>query len=277
LQCSKTAIDLHHITIPIDERDPQQSILAIDSPFIFVFHSKSNSVEIYPLNTSQLLSTYCRTLQGIRFNMAIPVSSSSLALRSVDTALKQNIISKVNLITNAIKKQPKSLDKQLDGFFCTDGLMKKDPITDRLLYMYYYRNLLVCLDSNLNILYKSHTIDSNTTAKLKIGEIKSSEFYTLAVPEVKVNQAVAIGLGSVFIKSGLLSDNENRQHFSKASVIDQYLESTGAYEGSFYIPDFSGFKISDFRILGNTLITLQGHYLVTYSLLNKRATILHPR
>jgi hypothetical protein len=275
LTCTKKITDTHHLHLNIKEKDPQKTILAVEGVSVFAIHRSDSSIQTYSLNTSNNFPIHTYFLRHTRFNMAIPVSPLSFILRTVDTNLKQNIISKIDLATGAVKNQKRALDKQLDGFFCTDGLMDFDPVSGHIFYMYYYRNLLVCLDSNLDIVYKSRSIDSNTTAKLKIGEIRASEFFTLSAPPVKVNQAIAICFGFIFIRSGLLSDRENRQHFGKASVIDQYRESDGKYFGSFYIPDFAGYKVNGFRFLGDNIIALQGHYLVAYPCTRDRLFIWH--
>jgi hypothetical protein len=41
------------------------------------------------------------------------------------------------------------LEKQVDGVFDTDGQLLRDDITGELVYIYFYRNEFMVMDSNL--------------------------------------------------------------------------------------------------------------------------------
>lgn len=70
----------------------------------------------------------------------------------------------------------------------------------------------------------------------------------------------------LFVQSGLLANNENRELFSRASVVDMYEESNGRYRYSFYIPHFQEESLKSFHVNKNDLVALYDHYLVLYHL-----------
>ena len=50
------------------------------------------------------------------------------------------------------------------------------------------------------------------------------------------------------------------------SMIDVYAVADGKYQFSFYLPDFRGFKVRDFKVYGQSLYALYDHYLYKYQL-----------
>lgn len=164
------------------------------------------------------------------------------------------------------KMPPNILEKQIDGIFCTDGNLVRIPHTTNFIYVYYYRNQFLYADSNLKVLYKGKTIDTNTHAKIKVSTIKSQNQTTLSAPPVYVNKQSAANEKYLFIHSGLKADNEMAETLDGLSVIDVYELKNGKYKFSFYLPNFNGKKLTDFRVYGQSLYALYDHYLNKYQL-----------
>ncbi len=204
-------------------------------------------------------------LSNMHFTAAIPISNETFILRTADSFTHQHVIAKVNLRTFQSKHQMQALEKQVDGFLCTDGMFVYDRQMNRVVYVYYYRNGFVCLDTNLNMICKANTIDTTTKAKIQVRKNKFNE-NNFSQPAVVTNKKAAVTQGLLFIYSGLLADNEDRKEFSKSSVIDVYDLINRNYRFSFHVVDQGKSKISDFRVFDDNLVAVQGNFLFLYSL-----------
>jgi hypothetical protein len=202
----------------------------------------------------------------IHFSKGIPVCNSSIIVRSFDPIIKQNIFYKIQTSIGRISNKTYLLEKQVDGFFCTDGILLKPEKSNQIIYVYYYRNEFLCLDTSLNLFYKGKTIDTNSVAKIKVAKITSLNLETLSVPPLLVNEMACVSESHLFIRSNLCADNEDRKLFVTNSVIDIYSIKNGHYEFSFYLPDYKEMKVRNFFVHGNNLIALYGHYLACFQL-----------
>jgi hypothetical protein len=147
-----------------------------------------------------------------------------------------------------------------------DGTLHFDKETNRLIYLYFYRNQYSVMDTNLNLLYRGNTIDTVSRAKLKIAAIASDNSENLAAPPVFVNKYSCIAGDLLLLNSNLLSKNEDPEIFAKTSVIDVYSLKDRSYKFSFYIPDYRGKKLRGFRVFGKRLFVLFDHYVLSYPL-----------
>jgi len=193
-----------------------------------------------------------------------PVSENSFILKSYDPILKQTVIGKKNKSTPIFFPNPPILQKQLDGVFCTDGELIFSAKLKSLVYVYLYRNQFLYIDTNLTILYKGKTLDTNSVAKLNIDTINSIKALTYLTPPLLINTQPCVDSNRLFIHSTLLSSNENIVHFKNASVIDCYSLKNGNYLYSFYLPDFNNTKVENFTIYRNRLFALYGQFLVAF-------------
>jgi len=154
------------------------------------------------------------------------------------------------------------LEKQLDGLFCTDGMLRYDEKTGQIIYIYFYRNEFICADTTLTLRSRGHTIDTTSLARISVRNHDGKR--TLSSPPHIVNRLATTYLGKLFINSNLIADNEEPAQFSHADVIDVYDLSTGEYGFSFYLPRLSGDRITRFTFYEDTLYALYQHTLVVY-------------
>jgi hypothetical protein len=154
------------------------------------------------------------------------------------------------------------LEKQLDGLFCTDGMLRFDEETDQIVYIYFYRNEFICADTTLTLLYRRNTID--TTSRARISVSSHDGYRTLSSPPHVVNRLATTYQGKLFVNSNLIADNEQPNEFSRMDVIDVYSLSTGDYGFSFYLPQLSGNRFTRFTLYEGTLYALYTDALVTY-------------
>ena len=198
------------------------------------------------------------------FTQAIHTGSNSFILRVVQAG--QNRLVTYRTDSAGFRMSANLLEKQVDGIFCTDGNLVKVPNSNKIIYLYYYRNQFICADDNLNLLYKGKTIDTVSHAHIKVDYIKSLNETTISSPPLYVNKQSAANEKYLFVHSALIADNEIAESLEKVSVIDVYAVKDGTYQFSFYLPDFRGNKIRDFRVYGQSLYALYDHYLYKYQL-----------
>jgi len=198
------------------------------------------------------------------FGLATPLSPASHILRVFDTRLGQNILIK-QLPDTLISKAP-ILEKQADGLFCTDGALHAQPDSNRLVYIYSYRNQFICLDTNLRVRYSARTIDTVSHVQFTVSKIPSQKAVTFSSPPSFVNEQSCVNGNYLFVHSALPADNEDAELFRTGAAIDVYSLVDGSYLFSFYLPDYRNKKMRDFRVFGNTLVALYDHYVYTYTL-----------
>jgi hypothetical protein len=234
--------------------------ITIDSPRIYLFDGFTPSIVHGTLGDSLLH----RARGKIYFTLAAPISPVSRVYRAVDRRLHQNVL--VKQLNDSIIKGDTILEKQVDGIFCTDGSLHSQPDSNRLVYVYTYRNQFVIMDTNMQIRYRGKTIDTVSTVKLRASGIPSQSSITMSSPPEFVNEQSCVSGNYLFIHSALAADNENMSVYNKCSCIDVYSLIDGSYILSFYLPDFHYKKIRDFQVYGNTLAALYDHYIYTYTL-----------
>ncbi|MCD9014742.1 hypothetical protein [Parachryseolinea silvisoli] len=191
----------------------------------------------------------------------IPFSSKSFAIKSISSLTDEQVLGRIKADSPYVKFAPGILQKQIDGKFCTDGMLHYDRSTGKLVYLYYYRNQYMVMDTSMNVLYRGNTIDTISHAKVSGAAISSERAYTMDTPPVTVNETSCVSNGLLFVKSPLLSKNEYEDAFKLQSAVDVYDLKDGTYKFSFYIPKFNGKSFREFRVVENTLIVLYDQYL----------------
>ncbi|HEY0609751.1 MAG TPA: hypothetical protein VGD35_08850 [Chitinophaga sp.] len=239
------------------------AMVMIDSPHVYMTEGTQGAILHAFLGDPVLY----RLPEGRRqFYNASPVSTASFILRLYDSAHHQNVLAKRTLDSAFLQPRIPVLEKQVDGVFCTDGTLHYDPNTAKLVYVYYYRNQFICLDTNLNIQYKGRTIDTVSHAHIKVASLVSEGKSTLASPSGVVNRLSCIDEQWIYVNSKLMANNEKKEEFDKLSVIDVYSLRDGSYHFSFYLPALGDTKMRAFRVFNKTLVALYDHYVYTFRL-----------
>ncbi|HEV3224161.1 MAG TPA: hypothetical protein VGZ90_14845 [Puia sp.] len=252
-----------HLIFP-DSRKYEASliILTIDSPYAFIIDKLRSSIYRCPLiskDTFKLMKNY-------RFSSSesVALSAESMILKTFQKKIQNNIFGKVNYQHISLMDSANILEKQIDGFFCTDGSLQIDHQANRLLYIYFYRNQFIYMDTNLRVIYNAKTLDTNTRSKIHVRTVHDLEI--LAAPPLLVNKLASISGKSILIYSALRADNEDKDKYRDNCVIDVYESKDGSYRFSFYIPRINNSGISSLILHGKQLFTIQGNSLVRYDL-----------
>lgn len=246
--------------LPAIGKAPYQ--VALDSNSIYLLQGMQSGVLRGPL--ADLKMGPMR--KSIPFFTGVPLSPSSLVVRTYDRRLAQYFLEKA-LLDGPVTGGPSYLlDKQDEGVFSTDGMLVHAPYSKYIFYVYFHCNKLICLDTNLNLLYKGRTIDTISHVQIRLGQIASEGVTTLASPAYVVNRQAWADGDRIFVNSRLRANNEIQSMFDQYSVIDVYGAGDGKYQFSFYLPDHKGEKISSFGVFGKTLVAIYDHYLYLFRL-----------
>jgi hypothetical protein len=204
---------------------------------------------------------------SVLFSEAELISPRSIIRRTIKPGKYEYVLAKETGKDETINNS--LLEKQIDGLFCTDGMLHADPASNRITYVYFYRNEFLCADTSLNLLFKAHTIDTISRARIKVAEVFSDNSIKLSTPPFIVNSKSYVDGNKLYINSNIISDSESTEDFKNSSVIDVYdLELHGTYKHSFYIPFFNKKKVRTLAIENDLLVAIYDEYLVTYRMKN---------
>ncbi|HEY3404721.1 MAG TPA: hypothetical protein VGK59_15130 [Ohtaekwangia sp.] len=238
--------------------------MRVDSPYFYVMDLVR--YDVYRGSLHHMTAAE-KILSSTFFSEMMPVSRNSSVLRSIGKRDYAYILEKKSNIGSLNRSAYNLLQKQVDGLFCVDGKLHYDHTLNRLVYLYFYRNEFMVMDTSLNLEYRAHTIDPIQTAQIEVATVTSERAITFSSPPLVVNTLSAVHGHYLFVKSALASRNEDLAAFSKASVFDVYnLYEKGAYVCSFYIPHYADKKINRFAVAQDRLIAIHGSYLVRYGM-----------
>lgn len=256
--------DSTHITLKIEgiNQDTLASTrIEVNPPYFYVFDGIVPLIYKGPLDT--WIATKYITAPN-HFTIAEPTVEKSIVFRAVNSSSKNNMLGTFHSDTLPTTFNTTLLEKQIDGFFCTDGQLDFNTSLNQIIYTYYYRNQFLVLNTDLTIKLKGKTIDTVSIAQLKIANTNGIK--TMAAPPLIVNKRSTTYGNWLFVQSNLLAKNEHRKLFDDASVIDVYNLKNGHYKMSFYIPNFENHRIKDFKIIQDKLVTLYEHHIVVYTI-----------
>jgi hypothetical protein len=234
--------------------DPS-NIYVMDGVTPAIFKGRLSDLTVRPMRN-------CRNY----FIGSLPISPQTFILKFFSLSMQKSVLAKKTLGRDSVIRAPDILEKQIDGMFCTDGAMSYDSASSAVVYVYYYRNQFIRMDTSLHVLYRGRTIDTTSHARIKVSHYESKGMSALTAPPVFVNKHSCISGDYIFIHSGLRSNNEEKENFDNSSVIDVYTLKDGKYKLSFYLPDYKKKKVSGFRVFNKTLVALHDRYLVTHRL-----------
>src|SRR3546814_5094753 len=117
----------------------------------------------------------------------------------------------------------------------SDGLLHYDKDSGTLIYVHFYNNSVIGIDTNLHLIYKATTIDTVRTHKINMIDIQSGNTIrrTNAGPKNFIKRTSYVNEGIFYVNSILKADNENNIVFASNEVFDTYNVNDGSYRGSF--------------------------------------------
>ena len=185
------------------------------------------------------------------FGNTVRVGPETYIMRRINHFTLNADFIKLNSVIKVITSEKGLSIPLADAGFTYDGMLNYDQSTKRLIFVPFYNNNIICFDSSFQVLYKSHTIDTNQTAKSQIVN-KGSQSVTFKEPPVMLNSYSWVYNGSLFVLSKLQADNEKETVFDEHLPIDEYDIRTGKYLQSYQLPVVHGQKLVSVYMTGNT-------------------------
>jgi uncharacterized membrane protein YphA (DoxX/SURF4 family) len=201
------------------------------------------------------------------YNSFVPMDSNHVAIRAISGDNHESIIGVMQKANpNRVIFNKALLDKQIDGFFDTDGKLLFNEKHQQLIYVYLYRNEYVITDTLLQSKKIANTIDTTSRAKIKVAYVDRLKTKKIASPMRVVNKTSATDGDYLYVNSKLIGQFEETVVWDRASIIDVYNITNSAYLFSFYLYDKDEKKISEFVVKDGKVFTIAGRTLTVYHL-----------
>lgn len=254
---------LKSVKIELDNRDhPFRALqIKVQAPFFYVY---DGTVPV--IYRGLLGDTVARTISyaDCYFSQLQVIDSVTFAFRAQSSLTKTQILGRLSL-----HREPKVtlnhnlLKKQVDGMFDTDGQLLRDSSTGELVYLFTYRNEILVMDRELNLLRKLHTIDTISRAQVQVRPLSDGRF-KLDAPPLKVNKTSAVHGQVLFNASNLMGRYESRKMWDKAVIVDMYLTNQQEYPGSFYVHHRGKNRMARMYATDSHLFVMSGSEIVRY-------------
>jgi len=251
------------VIIQLDNTDhPFRSIqIKVQSPYYYVYDGSVPAIYRGNLGDS---SARTISLGDCYFSQLQVIDSTDFAFRAQSSKTKTQVLGTLNLHREPrVALRDDLLEKQVDGMFDTDGQLLLDDMTGDLVYVYAYRNEIIMMDNELNLLRRLHTIDTITKAQVKVQTLSDGQ-HKMAAPPLKVNKISAVHGKVLFNESALIGKFESPKMWQKAAVIDMYRTDRQEYPGSFYIYNRGKNSMSRMYVTDTHLYVLCGSEIVRY-------------
>lgn len=228
-------------------------------PYFFTHHPRGRQVNRHTLAYSTQPLAFQDTTRHLDI---LPLNSTTLVTRTFSRL--GDVLVLALWKPDTVIRKPGILEKQLDGFMCTDGMLSYNPTLKRVIYTYYYRNQFVVLDTALRLMYRHHTLDTIHTARIRVSH--SRQYVSLASPQAVVNRFAETYGDRLFIVSAIRADNQMQHTFENGLTLDIYGLQDGSYLFSQFIPLLSTDPVMGISICASKLIVLYRDHFLLYQL-----------
>jgi hypothetical protein len=259
--CNKDLTDTAHIRLSFENSENlkfKALQVKVDSPYFFV----SEGTQPYLLR-GELSDWKAKRFMydSAYFSAAVPVSPTSIVLRARSAKTQEDVLGKET--AHGVTLFPGLLEKQIDGVFCVDGMLHFNKTLQQVVYVYYYRNQYVVMDTSLQVRYRGNTIDPITRAQIKVDSFKSDGLrnYTMSAPPAPVNINSCVWDDWLLVNSAIRAKNESQKY----PVIDAYNLKNGTYQFSFYVKSRYG-RVGKLWVFNRKLYTVVDNYVARYTL-----------
>lgn len=261
--------DTQHVQLNLKNTDNpwvyNRTMVRVDSPYFFMQDGVMPA--IFRGTIGEWRAERFMYDSGAYFKHCVPIGRTSFAMRTNSYPSLDNVLGKIQPDSPYVKLNAALLEKQIDGLFDTDGQLFYNKDLQKLVYTYYYRNGYIVYDTNLNLDYRGHTIDTFMRAQIKVGYVKADDSRTLTYKKYINTRSFTSG-NYLFINSNLLAKNDQPNLFDRLAVIDVYDLRNDRYAFSFLLANYDdNAKLNDFVVFKNReLIAIHDHYLIRYDL-----------
>ena len=201
------------------------------------------------------------------FSKSAIVDEDQILFRAQKIETNENVLGTFHLKDSfKINYYPALLEKQLDGFFDTDGLLAYDHKSQKGIYLYFYRNQYIVIDKNMQMVKSGKTIDTVSKATIDIAYLPETGQRMLAKPPLVVNSNFTFSDSLVLIHSKRMGRFESKKMWQQASIVDLYNSSNNTYLSSIYIYHVDSYPLNDLLLIDDCLYVLIGPNLHKYQL-----------
>lgn len=228
-------------------KDNGLTIAASNTPALYETNGNEPAVDRYPFPQRS-------------FTRVVAISCNSYVFRGRDTAVKtkdQTFFK--GSPTAGITGRENNVSKRVGDYgLSTDGMFDYDKTTHLLVYVPFYGNSFLCMDTNLVKQYEVTTVNDKSTFINSTGfaEAHDQKMVTNVGPKRLLNTFSNVYHGTLYIKSDARSQVQDAATFASNSTIDMYDVASGHYKGSFYIPDYKEEKPFSFKIADRSIVAL---------------------
>lgn len=237
------------------------------------FFADAAHIYVHEYNSARLFfkDSYAAAFDSVKlsegpFLKSLQLSDSLVVIRGFMQGGVKPVFMRIN-IRNGQQLQSDLLSEKADAGFSSDGILCSNTKKDRLFYIPYFENGIYCIDSDLQLHYKQHTIDTVFNSGILVtsrGDGEMQKLYASA-PRVKVNKRAFADNRLLFVESDLRADNEEEDAFRQHPVFDTYLAENGSYAGSFYLP-VDKRKVLSYYVNDGILYVLLKDQLLSYAI-----------
>ncbi|MBP2283060.1 putative membrane protein YphA (DoxX/SURF4 family) [Flavobacterium sp. CG_23.5] len=201
------------------------------------------------------------------FSAFEPIDASAAVFRGKSPKTGESILGAMLFSNNKTKVLWGNglLQKQIDGIFDCDGMLRYNSENQKLIYTYYYRNQFIVADKNMKDLYRGNTIDTTSFAKIKVATLSNGD-RKMAEPPLMVNKLSSTSGNQLFVNSNLRGRFESLTLWKQTSVIDVYDLKNNVYDYSFYVYHLNEKKPQAMYAVKNRIYFLFEKTLVVYQI-----------
>ncbi len=261
LQVDLRNMDCERIRIQIQGVELLHPHIRIDSPNFYV--SDGHEAALYTGALENWIASRSHR-HLVPFIDAQVISPNSSVLRAINNR-NENAIVKISDIAPHQTISNNVLINQNDGLYSKAGALHYSRFMDKIIYVYYFRNEYILLDSMVNLYAKGKTIDSVSVAKVNVLQL-ADDTYTLAAPLQMVNRCSFVFRDYLFICSAIMGSNDEEQIFLSSNTIDVYHLTDLRYQMSFRVPDYEDQKLKSFFIQEGILVGCYRDKIVVFNL-----------
>lgn len=195
------------------------------------------------------------------------IDSINILFKTKNANLERTI-GTLNINTGATNFSTNILTKQIDGTFDSDGTLQYDKLTNRMTYLYRYRNQYTVTDHKLKVIARGKTIDTTNRAQIEVTVIENRHERKMSKPPLIVNKGNVVYKNLLFVNAGIMGRYEDVQMWKDASIVDVYNLDTQTYIASFFVYNIGSNKLRTFMVKNNTLFAMMGKNVVSYHIHN---------
>ena len=253
------------ITLDSDDHPFQRVQLRIAGAYFFLMDGTVPI--IYRGKISDWKATTVKSNDVPFFSTVEAIDSMTIAFRSRQKLSAAHVLGYFHFREPVkITYHPELLQKQIDGYFDSDGMMHFDQDSKKMIYTYYYRNQFIVTDDDLHLLYRGKTIDTTSRANIKIAYIEDLDQQKLVSSSGPINNLSIHNRNLLLINSTLRGRFETVEMWKRAAIVDVYNTRDNTYLSSIYIYNIQKDKLRDMLLINQQLFVIVGQTLQRYSL-----------